>query len=122
MPHPVSDYICLFVAGFNAMCIQAHLTNRFTPAFSKDLEEKLPLHKQTLFWWAGVSDTKLRLFFCSVNALLTYLMFFPSLRTQGIKTTAGFLALDVYCDMRIGEKPFPQMVLYGLLGLAWYLR
>jgi len=122
MPHPVHNYICLFVAGFNILCIQAHLTDRFTPAFSKDLAEKLPLHKRTLFWWGGFSDSQLRAFFISVNALLGYVMLVPSWREQGIKICAGFLFLDVYCDMRLGEKPIPQTALYGLLGLAWYLR
>ncbi|KAJ5656203.1 hypothetical protein N7507_008153 [Penicillium longicatenatum] len=59
----VTDVLSWVLIGFNVVSMQAHLTDRFTPGFSRNLAEKLPQHNRVLFKWAGISDSTLRGFF-----------------------------------------------------------
>ncbi|KAI0452049.1 hypothetical protein F5B21DRAFT_484947, partial [Xylaria acuta] len=121
MSNQISDIICLAVAGFNVLSIQAHLTSKFTPGFSKNLAEKLPQHNKAVFWWLGIPDFVLRYVFITFNTLLTVMLGVPSLRAQGLKTAAGLLCVGFYSDMKLGESPIPHLLLISLVGGALWL-
>lgn len=122
MSTQISDILCLAVASFNVLSIQAHLTSRFTPGFSKNLAEKLPQHNRAVFWWLGFSDSALRWVFIMFNTLLTVLLWVPSLREQGLKTAVALLCVGFYSDMKLGESPIPHLLLISLVGGALWLR
>jgi len=117
----VSDVLSMVLLGFNVLCIQAHMTDRFTPGFSRNLAEKLPQHNRVLFRWAGVSDSTLRAFFISLNLLFAVLLTIPSYRTLGLKIAVGGCCIGFYSDLKLGESPIPHLILFGLIGGALYL-
>lgn len=117
----ISGIISMVLVGFNLLCIQAHLTPRFTPGFSRNLAEKLPQHNRVLFRWAGLSDSSLRAFFIGLNALLAVLLAVPGLRTLGLKVAVGGGFVGLYSDMKLGESPIPHLILFGFIGVALWL-
>jgi hypothetical protein len=117
----VTDVLSWVLIGFNVVSMQAHLTDRFTPGFSRNLAEKLPQHNRVLFKWAGVSDSTLRGFFFCINATLATLLLIPSLRTLGLRIGFGLLCVGFYSDLRLGESPIPHLTLFTLVGLTMWL-
>ncbi|KAB5550769.1 hypothetical protein GE09DRAFT_1222596 [Coniochaeta sp. 2T2.1] len=117
----ISDILSVVLIAFNVISIQAHLTDRFTPGFSRNLAEKLPQHNRVLFSWAGVSDSTLRGFFVSLNILLAVLLSVPSLRILGLKIGFGLLCVGFYSDMKLRESPIPHLTLFVLAGGALWL-
>lgn len=96
-----SDYLAILLAGFNFVCIQAHLTSRFTPAFSRNLRTQLPHHNKAIFWWLGVQDTTLRYLFVSLNATLGALLAVPSWRSAGLSVAFLGLSVGFVSDMKL---------------------
>lgn len=121
MSSRTADILSVVLIGFNLLSIQAHLTSRFTPGFSRNLAEKLPEHNRVLFWWAGVSDSTLRAFFISINTVLAGMLLVPSLRTLGLKIGFGLCCVGFYSDMRLRESPIPHLTLFALVGGALWL-
>ncbi len=97
----LSDCLAYLLAGFNAFCIQAHLTARLTPAFSKNLRTQLPHHNKAIFWWLGVSDATLRYIFVSLNAGLGLLLALPGWRSAGLKVALALLFVGFISDMKL---------------------
>ncbi|KXH65045.1 hypothetical protein CSAL01_13058 [Colletotrichum salicis] len=116
--HLLSDVLSYSIAGFSALCVQAHLTSRFTPAFSKNLKEKLPEHNRAVFWWAGISDGVLRYVFVTINITITILLLSEELRSFGLKFSLALLGVGFYSDMKLGESPVPHMLLCSIVGAA----
>ncbi|SPQ23362.1 d732e54c-0179-4cfe-9f0f-322c54f9b763 [Thermothielavioides terrestris] len=116
-----SDVLSYLLLGFNVLSFQAHLTSRFTPAFSRNLAEKLPQHNRVLFWWAGLSDSALRAFFCGLNALDVFLLWSPASRPLGLKLALAGLCVGFYSDLKLGESPVPHLLLFALVGGALWL-
>lgn len=117
----ISEVICKGLVFFNVVSIQARLTSRLTPAFARNLEEKLPEHKRVLFSWAGVSDTGLRAFFVSLNVLLSVLLWVPSLRTIGLWIGFSLCFLGLYSDLQLKESFIPHTALFVLCSTALWL-
>jgi hypothetical protein len=117
----ISEVICKGMVFFNVVSIQARLTSRFTPAFSRNLEEKLPEHKRVLFSWAGVSDSGLRAFFVGLNVLLAVLLWVPSFRTLGLWIGFGLCFLGLYSDLQLKESFIPHTTLFLLCSGALWL-
>ncbi|KUJ20439.1 uncharacterized protein LY89DRAFT_682183 [Mollisia scopiformis] len=120
--HIFSDVLALSIAAFSALCVQAHLTKRFTPTFSKNLEEKLPQHNKAVFWWLGISDNALRYVFVSLNILVSVSLALADLRTTGLKVSMGLLFIGFYSDMKLGESPIPHLILCSVVGAAIVAR
>ncbi|KAH6869502.1 hypothetical protein B0T10DRAFT_568876 [Thelonectria olida] len=120
--HLLSDVLSYGIAGFSALCVQAHLTSKFTPAFSRNLEEKLPEHNKAVFWWAGISDAALRFVFVSINITITVLLLSDELRSFGLKFSLALLGVGFYSDMKLGESPIPHMLLCSIVGAAIWVR
>ncbi|GJC90836.1 hypothetical protein ColLi_13674 [Colletotrichum liriopes] len=120
--HALSDMLSYGIAGFSALCVQAHLTPRFTPSFSKNLEEKLPEHNRAVFWWAGISDGSLRYVFISINIAITVLLLSEELRSFGLKFSLALLGVGFYSDMKLGESPVPHLLLCGTVSAAIVVR
>jgi len=120
--HQLSDVLALSIAGFSALCVQAHLSKRFTPTFSKNLEEKLPQHNKAVFWWAGISDHALKYVFVALNILVSVLLGLASFRSIGLKISMGLLCVGFYSDMQLGESPIPHLVLCSIVGAAIMVR
>ena len=116
----ISEAICKGLVFFNVVSIQARLTSRFTPAFSKNLAEKLPEHKRVLFSWANVSDGQLKAFFVSLNVLLSVLLWVPGLRTLGLWVGFGLCFLGLYSDLQLNESFIPHTTLFILCSSALY--
>ena len=120
--HLLSDILALSIAAFSALCIQAHLTSRFTPTFSKNLAEKLPEHNKAVFSWLGISDDALRYVFIAFNILVSVLLGSASLRSMGLKVSLALLGVGFYSDMKLGESPIPHLVLCSIVGAAIVVR
>jgi len=120
--HTLSDLLSLSIAAFSALCVQAHLTSRFTPGFAKNLAEKLPEHNKAVFWWAGLSDGQLRYVFISLNILISVLLGISDLRSLGLKVSMGLLFVGFYSDMKLGESPIPHLILCSIVGAAILVR
>nr|A0A7L9EZ67.1 RecName: Full=Cyclic ether formation enzyme xenC; AltName: Full=Xenoacremones biosynthesis cluster protein C; Flags: Precursor [Xenoacremonium sp. BF-2018a]QOJ72661.1 XenC [Xenoacremonium sp. BF-2018a] len=118
----LSDVLSYGIFGFSALCVQAHLTSKFTPSFSRNLEEKLPLHNKAVFWWLGISDSALRYVFVSINIAVCVLLWSPELRSFGLKFTLGLLGVGFYSDMKLGESPIPHLLLVSTVGAAILVR
>lgn len=122
----LSDYLVYLLAGFNALSIQAHLTSRFTPAFSKNLRTQLPHHKKTIFWWLGVSDATLRYIFVSLNAVLGLLLALPGWRSAGLKLALALLFVGLISDMKLKSgwilNFLSHVVLLSITMAAIYVR
>lgn len=117
-----SDVMAYSVAAFSALCIQAQLTSKFTPGFSKNLAEKLPLHNKAVFWWAGLSTGTLRYLFIFFNIMVCVLLGVPELRSVGLKISMGLLFVGFYSDMKLGESPIPHLILCSMVGAAILVR
>lgn len=120
--HRLSDILALSIAAFSGLCVQAHLTSKLTPAFAKNLGEKLPQHNMAVFWWLGISDYALRYIFISFNVLVAVLLGSTSLRGLGLKVSLGLLGVGFYSDMKLGESPLPHLVLCSIVGAAIVVR
>nr|A0A8F4S726.1 RecName: Full=Cyclic ether formation enzyme pydZ; AltName: Full=Pyrrocidines biosynthesis cluster protein Z; Flags: Precursor [Acremonium sp.]QXF14599.1 PydZ [Acremonium sp.] len=120
--HVLSDWLSYSIAGFSALCVQAHLTSRFTPAFSRNLSEKLPEHNRAVFWWAGMSTRALRYVFVVINITITALLLSEELRSFGLKFSLVLLGVGFYSDMKLGESPVPHMILCSVVGAAILVR
>jgi hypothetical protein len=120
--HQLSDILALSIAAFSTLCIQAHLTSKFRPAFAKNLAEKLPQHNKAVFWWLGISDNALRYVFITFNILVSVLLGSASLRGLGLKFSLGLLCAGFYSDMKLGESPIPHLVLCSVVGAAIVVR
>lgn len=120
--HKLSDILALSIAAFSAVCVQAHLTSKFTPAFAKNLAEKLPHHNKAVFWWLGISDNALRCVFITFNILVSVLLGSASLRDLGLKVSLGLLCVGFYSDMKLGESPIPHLVLCSIVSAAILVR
>ncbi|KAL3475763.1 hypothetical protein BJX99DRAFT_259020 [Aspergillus californicus] len=120
--HQISNILALTVLTSTTLCIQAHLTPRFTPALSRKLAEKLPQHNRAVFWWLGISDNALRYVFVSFNLLVSVLLALPSLRGLGMMASLGLLGVGLYSDVRLGESPVPHLGLIGVVCVAVFLR
>jgi hypothetical protein len=118
----IADVICKGLVFFNVVSIQARMTDRFTPAFSKNLAEKLPEHKEVLFKsWIDVSDSQLKAFFVSLNVLLAVLLWVPAYRKAGLAIGFGLCFLGLYSDLQLNESFIPHTTLFFLCGGALYL-
>jgi len=122
----LSDGLAYLLAGFNAFCIQAHLTSRFSPVFSKNLATQLPHHNKAIFWWLGVSDETLRYIFVSLNAGLGLLLALPGWRSTGLKVALVLLCVGFTSDMKLKEKWLlhflSHLVLLSITMAAIYVR
>ncbi|KAJ5241832.1 uncharacterized protein N7469_000159 [Penicillium citrinum] len=122
----LSDGLAYLLACFNAFCIQAHLTSRFSPAFSKNLATQLPHHNKAIFWWLGVSDETLRYMFVSLNAGLGLLLALPGWRSTGLKVALALLCVGFTSDMKLKEKWLlhflSHLVLLSITMAAIYVR
>lgn len=114
-------FLTTLMVGFNVLSIQAHLTSRFTPGFSKNLAEKLPQHNRVLFGWLHVTETSLRALFVSINLLLSVMLLTPSLRILGMKIGFGLCCVGFYSDMKLGESPIPHLTLFTLASVGLWL-
>lgn len=120
--HQLSDIVALSIAAFSALCVQAHLTSKFTPGFATNLAEKLPQHNRAVFWWLGISHHALRYVFIFLNVLVSVLLGSASLRGTGLKVSLGLLGVGFYSDMKLGESPIPHLVLCSIVGAAILVR
>jgi hypothetical protein len=120
--HTLSDLLALSIAAFSALCIQAHLTSKYTPEFSKNLAEKLPQHNKAVFWWLNISDNALRYVFIAFNTIVSVVLVMPSLRSFGLKLSMGLLGVGFYSDMKLGESPIPHLILCSIVGAAILVR
>lgn len=119
----ISEVICDGMVFFNVVSIQARLTSRFTPGFSRNLAEKLPKHKRVLFSWVDVSDSGLKAFFVGLNVLLAVLLWYPSLRTLGLWTGFGLCFLGLYSDLQLKESFIPHTTLFLLCSAGlWFMK
>lgn len=118
----ISEYISKGIVFFNLLAAQAHMTARFTPAFSRNLADKLPQHKRVLFWWAGVSDSGLRVFFIGLNVLLSVLLWNPSSRRLGLWIGFSFCFVGLYSDLQLKESFIPHTTLFILCSSALWLQ
>lgn len=118
----ISDVACKVLVFFNVLSIQARLTDRLTPAFSKNLAEKLPQHKEILFSWTNVSTSGFKAFVMSLNILLSVLLWVPSLRTYGLWTGFGLCFLGLYSDLQLKESFIPHTVLFTLCSSGLYFK
>jgi hypothetical protein len=117
----LSDCICKAMVFFSVLSVQARITDRLTPGLARNLEEKLPGHKQVLFSWANCSDSQLRVFIMSVNALLAVLLWFRSLRPIGLYMSFGLCFVGLYSDLQLKESAIPHTVLFVLVTSAlWF--
>ena len=120
--HQISNGLCLTIAFFNAVCVQAHMTDKLTPAISKDLREKLPWFNKHVFAFLGISENALKSIFISSNILLAVTLFSETFRGLGLKLCFGFLGIAFYSDIILGESLMPHFVLLVLAGSALALR
>ncbi|KAK3998220.1 hypothetical protein QBC44DRAFT_386585 [Cladorrhinum sp. PSN332] len=122
----LSDYLAIALSAFNFVCIQAHLTPRFTPSFSKNLRTQLPHHNRVIFWWLGVPDTTLRYIFVSLNAFLGTLLAVPGWRSSGLKAALGLLFVGFASDMKLKSgwlvHFLAHVALVGITVSAIYVR
>ncbi|KAL2203726.1 hypothetical protein CC79DRAFT_1359762 [Sarocladium strictum] len=106
--------------AFNVTSIQAHYTDRLTPWFSRNLEEKMPLHNKVLFGEPGLPIKLVRVIFVSLNLMLAVMQLIPSLRNLGLKVGFGLLCVGFYSDLKLRESPIPHLTLFSLVGAALY--
>lgn len=117
----ISDCICKTLVFFNVLVIQARLTSRLTPSFSKNLDTMLPGHKRVLFWWLNPSDSGLNAFLVLVSALLSVVLWVQSLRTIGLPIGCFLALVALYSDTQLGESFVPHSALLLMCCSAMYL-
>jgi len=118
----VSEVICQGLVYFNIVSIQARFTERLTPAFSRNLEEKLSEHNRVLFTWAGPSNTQLRAFFVFLSVTLSIMFWFKSLRTLGLSIGIVLCFIGLYSDLQLKESFVPHTTLFLLCCGALWLK
>jgi hypothetical protein len=117
----ISNLFSKVLVFANLAVMQAHLTSRFTPAFSRNLQEKLPEHNRVLFSWWGPTDPVLRVFIVGVNLFLSLLLLVPSSRTVGLWAAFALSFVGLYSDLKLKESFVPHTTLFLLSSGALYL-
>ena len=119
----ISDWICKSLVFFLAIAMQARLTTKLTPGFSKNLEERLPDHNRVLFsWWLNPSDQQLKAFMLGVSAFLSVVLWVPSLRGIGLPMGVVLSITGLYSDLQLKESFIPHTALLLMCCAALYLE
>jgi hypothetical protein len=115
------DCVCKALVFFNIVAAQARLTSRFTPGFSKNLEEKLPDHKRVLFSWLNPSDSGLKAFLVGLSCFLAVVLWVPSFRTVGLPLAFCLSFVGLYSDLKLNESFLPHTIICVSIGAALYV-
>lgn len=106
-----SNVLRHLLAAFFAMCAQAHLTDKLTPAFALMVADSLPDLNEKAFGFLGVTDDTFNYILMAINVFLVSVLVPRRTKRLGLLSAVGFLSLGFWGDIATNAPILPHVIL-----------
>jgi len=118
----ISNVLALLLIVFGAGCLQARLTDQFTPDFAHILAAEMRPFNTEVFWWLGLTDEQLNLALAGLNGLSVLTLLLSSTRRFGFMVNFVYYEIGLIGCFVLGEGALPLVVLCSVSAGGFLLR
>jgi len=122
LTNQISNVLALLLIAFGATCLQARLTDQYTPDFAHSLSAEMHPLNANVFWWLGLSDEQLNQVLAALNAVSVVSLLPSSMRRLGFILNFVYYEIGLTGCLVLGEGALPLVILCSICAGGFLLR